>query len=928
MFIRKSSRSGTDEERTRPGLPSRVDGTKTLTEVRYASSSSGILKRRTSFSAKPLYLRRSRVAERQRPEEETGARWEKAPSEQAVTSARRHPVPTGGRPELILVCILLVGLVGCHRGEKPQNTWNDLYSSGRTLLELGDKDSLVAAQNKAEQGFRESAAGDPVWNWKFRVLKAEVLVWRGKSADVLALLSVGPPIELSKSEFAVRAKLSEGLAHISLAKREQADRYFNEAEGLASESAPLMLGQVALYRGILALTEERYAAAERQFLKALELAQQQGNHFIETSALSNLGLVSTKTSHFDEAIEYFIKCKAVAQAFGFVYQEHILLSNLLSSYLELGDLPKAVSSYSQEEKVIDSFEPILRKSVFDNLGAVYRAEEDYSASKKYYLKAYGVAGEIQRTGDSNVIGFMAHVQDALAEVALDEGNLEEAGKYGLQVAVLHRHKPAFDLTFARIGIANREFYKARLLLDKIIRDESADASVRWQAQAEMANLYVAQNDTPHAEQQFQKAIASFENAHIVPSNEENKMAFFQRAARVYDQYISLLIAEQKPFAALQVAESNRAHALAEGVGLRRLMVPTAMQLPSVQSFLGRHHYVILAYWLGKERSLAWVVTPTGFQFFTLPARRDIAKQIDQYNRELQHSGEDGLELGQKLYGMLVQPAEKLIPKGSHIAVIADGGLSKLNFETLVPQGPSPHYWIDDVEVENVSSLPLLMRAVAGESEHAKSLLLEKLLMFGAPAKASEEYPPLGHAEEEIKLVEGHFPPTTRTVITGKEATPSAYRDSHPEQYGVIHFATHGTASEISPLDSAIILAPEAENSSHKYKLYAREIIRVPLRAELVTISACSGAGLRTYSGEGLVGLAWSFLRAGAHHVIAGLWDVDDAAAAELMDGFYSELSNNRSPAAALRSAKLAMLHSKTVRRDPYYWASLQLYTGS
>jgi CHAT domain-containing protein len=353
-----------------------------------------------------------------------------------------------------------------------------------------------------------------------------------------------------------------------------------------------------------------------------------------------------------------------------------------------------------------------------------------------------------------------------------------------------------------------------------------------------------------------------------------------------------------------------------------------MQLPSVQSFLGRHHYVILAYWLGKERSLAWVVTPTGFQFFTLPARRDIAKQIDQYNRELQHSGEDGLELGQKLYGMLVQPAEKLIPKGSHIAVIADGGLSKLNFETLVPQGPSPHYWIDDVEVENVSSLPLLMRAVAGESEHAKSLLLEKLLMFGAPAKASEEYPPLGHAEEEIKLVEGHFPPTTRTVITGKEATPSAYRDSHPEQYGVIHFATHGTASEISPLDSAIILAPEAETSSHKYKLYAREIIRVPLRAELVTISACSGAGLRTYSGEGLVGLAWSFLRAGAHHVIAGLWDVDDAAAAELMDGFYSELSNNRSPAAALRSAKLAMLHSKTVRRDPYYWASLQLYTGS
>jgi CHAT domain-containing protein len=352
-----------------------------------------------------------------------------------------------------------------------------------------------------------------------------------------------------------------------------------------------------------------------------------------------------------------------------------------------------------------------------------------------------------------------------------------------------------------------------------------------------------------------------------------------------------------------------------------------MQLPRLKNFLAKYHYVVLTYWLGKDRSIAWVLAPTGFQFFTLPARRDIAKQVDQYNRELQHSGEDGLELGQKLYAMLVQPAEKLVPKGSHIAVIAGGGLSKLNFETLV-LGPSPHYWIDDVDVENVSSLPLFMRAAAGESEHAKNLLLEKLLVVGAPAKATDEYPPLGHAEEEIKLIGGHFPPARRTVITDKEATPSAYGDSHPDQYGVIHFATHGTASEISPLDSAIILAPETQNGSPKYKLYAREIIKVPLKAELVTISACSGAGLRTYSGEGLVGLAWSFLRAGAHHVIAGLWDVDDAAAAALMDRFYSELRNDRNPAAALRAAKLAMLHSKTVRRDPYYWASLQLYTGS
>jgi len=53
-------------------------------------------------------------------------------------------------------------------------------------------------------------------------------------------------------------------------------------------------------------------------------------------------------------------------------------------------------------------------------------------------------------------------------------------------------------------------------------------------------------------------------------------------------------------------------------------------------------------------------------------------------------------------------------------------------------------------------------------------------------------------------------------------------------------------------------------------------VNLPLQAELVTISACRSAGARTYSGEGLVGLAWAFLNAGAHNVVAGLWNVEDA----------------------------------------------------
>ena len=114
------------------------------------------------------------------------------------------------------------------------------------------------------------------------------------------------------------------------------------------------------------------------------------------------------------------------------------------------------------------------------------------------------------------------------------------------------------------------------------------------------------------------------------------------------------------------------------------------------------------------------------------------------------------------------------------------------------------------------------------------------------------------------------------------------------------------------------------HDDNSFKLYARDIIRHSLRANLVTISACYSAGERSYSGEGLVGLSWAFLRAGAHNVVAALWDVSDASTAQLMDKFYDELNKGASADAALRTAKLSLLRGKEFH-NAFYWAPFQLY---
>jgi CHAT domain-containing protein len=224
-----------------------------------------------------------------------------------------------------------------------------------------------------------------------------------------------------------------------------------------------------------------------------------------------------------------------------------------------------------------------------------------------------------------------------------------------------------------------------------------------------------------------------------------------------------------------------------------------------------------------------------------------------------------------------------------------------------------------------SSLALLTSGASRRAAKERSLLL-----FGNPKEANPEFPPLLQAPKEMKKVEAYFAEPRRAVLEGERATPSAYLKSNPERFSYVHFATHGTASRTRPLESAVVLSKD--QSGETYKLYARDIVTQHLQAELVTISACYGSGRRAYSGEGLVGLSWAFVRAGAHNVIGALWEVADAPTTpELMDALYHELGAGKDPAAALRSAKLSLLrstNSSNVFRKPFYWASFQLYAGS
>ena len=476
------------------------------------------------------------------------------------------------------------------------------------------------------------------------------------------------------------------------------------------------------------------------------------------------------------------------------------------------------------------------------------------------------------------------------------------------------------LVKAQVAAKLHDWAQAEKLFREIEQDPKSHVFLKWEAEHGQARMYEDENQPDRAYQEYGDALKTFETARCSLKHEESSLPFPANGSGIYNDYIHFLVAQGKNDDALQVAEYSRGQTLNEGLGLLNKCSSIAPD-PHAKQIARHAGGTILFYWLGEKQSYLWAITPQKTTLFPLPAAAQIDAALQGY-RELLKSPLDTLttpDNGVALFHMLVEPALSLLPKDAKVFIVPDGSLNNLNFETLLVPSPSMHYWIEDVTIANASSLRMLAASRASTGKNGGNLLL-----MGDAIAPNPDYGALPKAAVEMASIEKHFPPTKRKTFARELAIPPAYLASNPERFSYIHFVAHGTASRLSPLDSAIVLS-KSSTEDDSFKLHARDIIRHSLRADLVTISTCYGAG-RPYTGEGMVGLSWAFLRAGAHNVIGALWEVSDASTPQLMDQLYDGLQKGKSPDVALRAAKLSLLRSEAFRR-PFYWAPFQLYTG-
>ncbi|HTP44064.1 MAG TPA: CHAT domain-containing tetratricopeptide repeat protein, partial [Candidatus Acidoferrum sp.] len=651
---------------------------------------------------------------------------------------------------------------------------------------------------------------------------------------------------------------------------------------------------------------------------ALELSRVQKDEFLEAASLGSLGLVATAQEHYDESIDWNRSALQLSRRLGALDSIAYTLGNMGWSYIEMGDYDKALSLFQQADAASEKAGALGAQVTWKiDIGNVYSLRGEYDLAEMAYHHALDLANQLKDDGAKS------ECFENLAFVGLGRKNLALAQHYNEQVPALvrsHSDLVVSTVVAGRINAMKRDYPTAAEIFASVVRDGEAPTALRWEAQARLASVHAAEGKGAEADREFRRAVNTIASARAAIQSEELRLPFLSNAISFYNDYIEFLIAQGRTEDALQVAEVSRAQTLAEGLGLEsKVSFPLANFQP--RAIAQRFGATLLFYWLGEKHSYLWAITRSGVSLFTLPPASEIEALLKSY-REALLGPRDVLDTsnaqGIKLYETLVAPAGKAIPAGSRVIILPDGGLYGLNFETLLVPKPQLHYWIEDATLANANSLVLL--AAAAREPAAKE---KKLLLVGDPISPNAEFPDLPQASTEMTDVERYFPAPDRTVLSRQDATAAAYLQSKPSQYSFIHFVAHGTASRMSPLDSAVILSKNGDS----YKLYAREIISQPLRAQLVTISACHGAGERNYSGEGLVGLTWAFLRAGAHEVIAALWEVNDNSTPELMNDLYSGIQKGSGAQAALRHAKLKLLHSQTVYKKPFYWAPFEIYLG-
>ena len=335
--------------------------------------------------------------------------------------------------------------------------------------------------------------------------------------------------------------------------------------------------------------------------------------------------------------------------------------------------------------------------------------------------------------------------------------------------------------------------------------------------------------------------------------------------------------------------------------LASLVTVTGTSVKEIQALLAADEVLVEYFQCGKDW-YAFLVTSKDIAVEKLSVP-DMAARVTRFHRAVSdRTSADHQQHGRALYDRLMRPLTRRL-KQKKLIIVPHGALHYVPFAAL---HDGSEYLIDRHSLRILPSASVLKFLKVRESGGGA-------LVLGNPDLGNPQFD-LKHAQNEAVAIAKAL--TTAKLLLRREATETFIK-ALGGQFRTIHFAAHGMFDANRPMNSALLLAPDATNDG---QLRVAELYTLRLNADLVTLSGCETALGKVANGDDVVGFTRGLLYAGTSSIVSSLWKVDDRATRDLMVAFYNGLLKMDKPE-ALRQAQLAV---RKGHPHPYYWAAFVL----
>jgi CHAT domain-containing protein len=724
------------------------------------------------------------------------------------------------------------------------------------------------------------------------------------------------------------------------------------------------------------LVTEHYQAAIEVLERLLVVSQDLRDEPLQARVLTNLGIAENALGLYAQSINHHRQAGKIFYRLGDRASLGQALLNRGNAHQSIGDYDKTQMLYVESLKIAREFKNRRDEGLrLKNLGGLLATIGEFKPASQMLMESLTIQQELQdRLEQADVLRNLGTVDYFSHHLLQTIEHYQQA----LQLVKQVRNQQLEADLLSGLGLAYGDQKDYKMAID--YHTQSVAIAKTLNAPETLANALNNQAETFFAAGQLKPAIVSVnESIQVLEKlrpglTDTYKVSIFDTQIKSYKLLEQLLVADNQAEASLEAAEKGRARAFAELLANRNGKSSIGpIDLAEIRRIAKAQQATIVEYslvpdidfrFLGKqkapsERLLIWVVQPSGqINLRQVDLKRDRKTQgtINQMVAAARclnpkpicpSVGEVASTRGIKIAS--VKPKEtgasplRDQPKPDRKNALSYPGLPELHqiliapIADLLPTNPDDRVVIIPTESLFLVPFPALVDAQGTYLVKQHTLLSapsiqvlgltarsaqswknpEELVVLGNPSPMPELLDALPAAEREAIAV-------AKTLKTKPFIGVDATRENLMARLGqakLIHLATHGLLEygQESGLDSMGAIAL-AQTATDKGLLTATEIANLQTQADLVVLSACdTGRGMIT--GDGVLGLARSWMAAGASSVVVSLWAVNDQSTSELMQTFYQGLVGQPNRAISLRQA---MLRTMEQYPSPYDWAAFSL----